>query len=637
MYKGSHRVYTPGRELGRGGEGVVYELTDAPASVLKIYNEPVTAAKARKLRLMAAMATGRLLSYSAWPEDVVEDVQGAVRGFVMRRLDQYYPLHMLFSPMDRKRIFPDKGYNFLVRVAANLSRAIHAIHATGLVMGDINEGNVLVNAAGLVAFIDCDSFQIEEPGHIYYCEVGVPRYTPPELLRLSSFDGVRRTADTDSFSLAVLVFQLLFLGRHPYAGRNKTAEDIDEEKAIRQQWFAYTLRHTQSKLSPPDHSFDIRYLPPALSDLFHTAFESTGARPLAADWIRELDGYEKSLRHCSQVSTHYYPASLGTCLWCEYREKRNILFFLDERQDTQQDVRDIGQFINGIRVQRLTPVAIQIPQAPPRYYAPAPLAGDINNWPGIKRVLLLAAVLILLLGFFLSYLFLPVALVLAVVLIRAPWQSGYTVEVARRSSAMEQARLQLERAVTAYNTAGRYTGYNGQADRLELAIHRYRHLRQEYDRRRQQVADQYYQRQLDQFLAGYLIATHTIPSIGPTRRATLERYGIRTAADISRLRKTPVQGIGPANLKVLESWQRQMASHFVYQPNKYLLDAEYAKLGAEMERTRTQIESEIRRDYHAITTSRREILERRDRNQKAITALTDAFFQAKADYELVGK
>lgn len=133
----------------------------------------------------------------------------------MKKLVAFVPLHMLFSPMDRKKVFPDKGYNFLIHVARNLATAFHQVHQLGIIAGDVNEANVLVSKTGMVALIDCDSFQIKNGNRYHFCEVGIPRYTPPELLERGSFDQVVRTENTDSFSLATLIFQLLFLGRAP--------------------------------------------------------------------------------------------------------------------------------------------------------------------------------------------------------------------------------------------------------------------------------------------------------------------------------------------------------------------------------------------------------------------------------------
>lgn len=229
--------YTPGRKLGQGGEGMVYEVREDHGLVIKIYNHVLTQERIEKLAYMASISSPELNKFAAWPLDLVRDSHGKAIGFTMRKLVAYVPLHMLFSPMERKKLFADKGYNYLVHVARNLAMAFYKIHQMGIIVGDVNEANILVNPSGMVAMIDCDSFQVKNGKRYHFCEVGVPRYTPSELLEKGSFNNVVRTVNTDAFSLATLIFQLLFLGRAPFTGINQTKDDLDEEKAIRTKEF----------------------------------------------------------------------------------------------------------------------------------------------------------------------------------------------------------------------------------------------------------------------------------------------------------------------------------------------------------------------------------------------------------------
>ena len=86
IYKGNKGTYTTARELGRGGEGLVFELANDSANVLKLYSEPLSNRKIQKLRVMSAMANNQILAYAAWPIDVVTDNKNNVCGFVMKKL-----------------------------------------------------------------------------------------------------------------------------------------------------------------------------------------------------------------------------------------------------------------------------------------------------------------------------------------------------------------------------------------------------------------------------------------------------------------------------------------------------------------------------------------------------------------------
>jgi DNA-binding helix-hairpin-helix protein with protein kinase domain len=74
----------------------------------------------------------------------------------------------------------------------------------------------------------------------YTCDVGIPMYQPPEFQNISSFRDVDRTAIHDNFALAVFVFLLLFMGRHPFSGRYLGPGDMPIEKAIKGFSFAYS-------------------------------------------------------------------------------------------------------------------------------------------------------------------------------------------------------------------------------------------------------------------------------------------------------------------------------------------------------------------------------------------------------------
>src|SRR5688572_3250791 len=89
-----------GRELGRGGEGAVYEVSGRPDVVAKIYLERVNADKASKLEVMARGCTDTIQRIAAWPQAVVVDKtkKNASVGFLMRRVDKQKDIHILYGP-----------------------------------------------------------------------------------------------------------------------------------------------------------------------------------------------------------------------------------------------------------------------------------------------------------------------------------------------------------------------------------------------------------------------------------------------------------------------------------------------------------------------------------------------------------
>src|SRR5207248_2951126 len=155
---------------------------------------------------------------------------------------------------------PSADWPFLIGAAHNVAYSFSVIHSAGHVIGDVNQGNVLVSAKAFVKLIDCDSFQIASNGRKFLCEVGVSHFTPPEL-QSKSFNGLVRTPNHDNFGLAVLCFHLLFMGRHPFAGRYLGTGDLPIEKAIKEYRFAFGRSAQTMLMSAPPMSLGLADIP----------------------------------------------------------------------------------------------------------------------------------------------------------------------------------------------------------------------------------------------------------------------------------------------------------------------------------------------------------------------------------------
>ena len=308
-----------GRLLARGGEGRVLEVADAPELVAKVYDAPPDPTRAAKLRAMAAAPPEVRPTGAAWPVDLLLTDVGTPAGFTMPRLHGRHDIFRMAASGDRRRFFPDADYRALVATAANLARAVASVHAAGHVVGDVNERFAMVDARCTVTLIDCDSFQVQAGGRVYPCDVGVTMYQPPELQGASSFRGLPRSRNHDCFGLAVLVFQLLFLGRHPFAGRtagNGEAPELPE--AIRRAAFAWArVPAARGGLSLPPNAVTMGAVGDELAGMFEHAFGAGGSgegRPPAVDWAAALDRHAASLHRCGVEPRHWH---LGTeCQLC---------------------------------------------------------------------------------------------------------------------------------------------------------------------------------------------------------------------------------------------------------------------------------------------------------------------------------
>lgn len=319
-----------GKELGKGGEGVVYEVAGDPATVVKLYTNEEKPQLFRKLEALTLLATPQLAQIGAWPTSTVYRNK-KISGFLMPRV-RGEPIHQLYSPASMKIKFPSAtNWRFLVHTARNVAAAFSIVHETNnIVIGDVNQNNILVSERGEVKFIDCDSVQITMGNLFYPCEVAISHFTPAELMG-RSLEGTRRSQNHDNFGLAVLVFHLLFLGRHPFAGTYLGPGEMPIERAIAEGRFAYGRTALRRQMKQPPHSLSLSVLPGAMADMFEAAFDLRAvsqARPTARDWLNVLDKLRNGLTQCAVHKDHVFPNIGANCLWCEIETKGGPIFFI---------------------------------------------------------------------------------------------------------------------------------------------------------------------------------------------------------------------------------------------------------------------------------------------------------------------
>src|SRR5687768_13944286 len=110
VYNSSGNVIRLGTQLGRGGEGSVFELPSHPHQVAKVYHQNVPEQKVAKLRAMVQLRTDRPAKLSAWPMDLLLDRPGgAVQGFTMPRVGGH-DIQILYGPKSRLANFESASW-----------------------------------------------------------------------------------------------------------------------------------------------------------------------------------------------------------------------------------------------------------------------------------------------------------------------------------------------------------------------------------------------------------------------------------------------------------------------------------------------------------------------------------------------
>jgi DNA-binding helix-hairpin-helix protein with protein kinase domain len=317
--------------LGVGGEARIFAVLNSPDLAAKVYHRPA-ADRAAKLAAMLAnppddpeVRPGHVSI--AWPSELLLDNNGSgkVMGFLMPRVRAMSPIIDFYHPKTRRQKHPLFNYQYLLRTARNLAACVSALHARGYVIGDLNESNILVGETALVTLVDTDSFQVPDPqnGKVYRCRVGKPEFTPPELQSVS-FAWVDRKQEHDLFGLAVILFQLLMEGIHPFAGQQAgRGEPAPLEDRIAAGWFPYAPGRACGTLPMPT-SPDFQLLDQRVRDLFIRCFleghSQPSCRPDAQAWQGALLEAENSLTTCPANDQHRFGNHLGACPWCKRRQ-----------------------------------------------------------------------------------------------------------------------------------------------------------------------------------------------------------------------------------------------------------------------------------------------------------------------------
>jgi DNA-binding helix-hairpin-helix protein with protein kinase domain len=346
--------------VGHGGEARVFVLPQDDQLVAKVYHKP-TKAQAHKLVAMLAnppenptAAKGHISI--AWPTELLYPGDGSDRviGFLMPRVHKMHSILEFYNPKTRRQTCPFFNYLYLHRTARNLVTAMGALHSRGYCIGDINESNILVSDTALVTLVDTDSFQVPDhkSGYVYRCGVGKAEFTPPEL-QGKNFAHFERKPEHDLFGLAVLLFQLLMEGTHPFAGIYQGIGDPPSFSArINAGHFVYSqskrVPYVPTPIAPP---FEL--LHPTLQQLFLRCFEeghhNPKARPHAQAWQAALIEAEKSLTTCTSNNQHRYSNHLSSCPWCE----RAVKLGGRDQFPSIQAVR-AGQHLQPVKRKRVT-------------------------------------------------------------------------------------------------------------------------------------------------------------------------------------------------------------------------------------------------------------------------------------------
>lgn len=287
--------FTLVKRLSGGAEGMVF-TTDSTKYVAKIYHKgvitPLRWAKLKKLVGLGITSPG-----FCTPQHLLY-FRGVPVGYTMF-LGKGTTLSNVFDGPDAMiSQYPDWTRLDICDTLLSLISKYLYLHMHDVVAGDIQLKNALIYTSASQYLIDMDSVQI---GNLP-CPVGTEEFTDPRLWG-KDFSGFVRKLEDEDYSIAMLVFSVLFCGLHPYATR-KGAETLREE--ILNHNFPYTLDNSDTEHIPLGGYVHIwEYLPEKLRVMLYKTFRE-GKSYEAVCWRAAVQEYMTNLENCTYDDPEAY-------------------------------------------------------------------------------------------------------------------------------------------------------------------------------------------------------------------------------------------------------------------------------------------------------------------------------------------
>lgn len=217
--------------LGSGGQGIVYLVEyNGMNWALKWYDiDKIKKPKEFRQNIKNNIADGAPSNKFLWPKYLTKENEQGTFGYIMELkpesfdslVDILNTYKLVIDPLTGKAVKKQVRFTNLfamVTAVINISNAFRQLHRTGKSYQDLNDGGFFINInTGAVLVCDCDNIA---PDGSNFGIGGKPGYMAPEVVR-----GIAKPdVQTDKYSLAVVLFKLLFRG-DPLEGE-KVVKDV---------------------------------------------------------------------------------------------------------------------------------------------------------------------------------------------------------------------------------------------------------------------------------------------------------------------------------------------------------------------------------------------------------------------------
>jgi eukaryotic-like serine/threonine-protein kinase len=312
-----------------GGAGSIYLLRESHEYVAKIYHDQ-THLNVYEKKVQAMLSLSPNLQniqdlnnqyiQIAWPKAIIRDEKKRFIGYTMPLLDikATSELECILQERQARAEGLPTGLGAKITLATNLCAVMAELHKQHHYVVDLKPVNLRFYRHSLyLAMLDCDGFSIQGDGERFEA----PQYTPEYLAPEFHVAGITKRGEEqqDRFALAVIIFQLLNFGIHPFTGKPSSDRvPTDIPGRIRTRAYAYGIK-SNALISPSMVSGHAAIATP-LRHLFDRAFDGAGnTRPTPLEWVDALKPYAQksagNLVLCQKNNEHqhFHALSCGAC------------------------------------------------------------------------------------------------------------------------------------------------------------------------------------------------------------------------------------------------------------------------------------------------------------------------------------
>ena len=321
LKKGEKVILTTGglatidKELGRGGQGIVYQVDlNGEKKALKWY---IKAPDDRFYKnLEHNILNGAPSSAFLWPEYLTNKQNGSY-GYIMKLRPQNYFEFGNF--LLAKKSF--RSYSAMLAVAMKICNGFMMLHRCGYSYQDLNDGNFFIDPeTGDVLICDNDNVmpQGEKSGIM-----GKARYMAPEIVAGGVPDKY-----SDRFSLSVILF-MLFYANHPFEGAKVVAcpcmtEAYEKRFYGSEALFMYDPTDKSNLPVRGIHQNVIRRWPafPAklrqafIQEFSQEKLKNPNTRMIESQWEKLIAGIRDNLVKCPHCGEETFIEDARICMDC---------------------------------------------------------------------------------------------------------------------------------------------------------------------------------------------------------------------------------------------------------------------------------------------------------------------------------